>query len=78
MLDHLGQALLGHIRAQVLDGIVELVAERLAAQRTIEQHVAPIVAHTTLPARIVREPRQAQLQLTQHAVVVPIEEVPGI
>ena len=78
MLDHLGQALLGHIRAQVLDGSVELTAERLTAQRAIEQHIAPVVAYATFPARIVREPRQAQLQLTQHAVIVPIEEVPGI
>ena len=36
MSNHLGQACLGHIRAQVLDGAVELTAERFAAQRTIE------------------------------------------
>ena len=72
VLDHLAQACLGHIRAQVLDGAVELAAKRFAAQRTIEQYVAPVVACAALPARIVREPRKRQLQLAQHAVVVPI------
>ena len=72
MLDHLAQACLGHIRAQVLDGAVELAAERFAAQRTIKQRVAPVVAYAALPARVVRKPGKRKLQLTQHAVVIPI------
>ena len=72
VLDHLGQASLGQIRAQVLDGTVEFAAERLAAQRAVKQHVAPVVACTALPARVVRKPGKRKLQLTQHAVVIPI------
>ena len=53
VLDHLGQASLGQIRAQVLDSTVELAAERFAAQRTIEQNVAPVVACAALPARAI-------------------------
>ena len=78
VLDHLGQASLGQIRAQVLDGTVEFAAERLAAQRTVKQHIAPVVAHAALPARVVRKPGKRKLQLTQHAVVIPIQKVPGI
>ena len=78
MLDHLAQALFGHVRAQVLHGAIEFAAERLAAQRAVKQHVAPVVAHAALPARIIREPRQAQLELAQHAIVVPIQNVPDL
>ena len=78
MLDHLAQSFLGQIRAQVLDGTVELAAERLATQRAVKQHVAPIITYAALPARIIREPLQAQLQLAQHAVVIPIQDVPDL